>query len=1580
LSRSSEQKVQTNSPPIQGTHRIGVLAASAESALGLRSRLEAEGSFSVEVLQVPLEPPVFRNLDALLLEDVFPHLDALAVLESLPPGTPPVLVLGVHDFERSSRLLEAGIRALLSPEDATLEQMLRRVIREVELEQKVERAELERSLGEQRLRLALESGRMGLWDWNTVSGDIEADERTLELFGFTLESFDGEVDTLFAGIHPEDLPGVMAVVNEALQNETPYRSDYRILFSNENGTDGVASSLESQGSVLWIRSQGHPYRRGETLCVVGFVEDISAEVETRRDLERLSLERSTLLERRLTTSEDRLSRLVNTLPVVVFALDAQGRFTLSEGQALHKLGLQPGQVVGQSALELYRDQPALTRSLEAALSGQNLTVDHTMGQNTLSQSTFENHYTAVHNASGEVEGVFGIAFDVTENRRLERERRAAQDTSEVLSTLTDALTLAATPQAAAQMALDRIGPLLKLETALVARRRGENLHTLEFWGPQLPEERAVLSKGPIPLALTPGAARMFETQQALYVKQFGTLNPSAPELLRDQAVGYEPIRFSSGEVVGMLSVRRVQAAGEVAGEAGDWSAPERDLLRRAAATLGLALERTEREAALEAARARSELLAALVDVLFVQSTSQGVFEVASEHLAGALGLDYTCLMRPEARAGDEVLKLFYVWGTMPPGALSGSTQGFARSGGGMTWTALSQGEGVYATDYLSAPGHLDLELPNLALGVEPVRGADGVVRATLSVGRSSARGEWTAGERDLLARAARTVGLALERTEREAALEESRAQAELLAHLSDSLQSAQTPDAVARRAMERLCVVLSAQTMLFIQLEGDSLLAPLICGEVPPQARPFINTARVPLSSAPVLSRVVGSREALYLDDYALEPDALANFPSLASAVVPVCKPSGELEGVLVVWRSQQGSGWKSTERDLLRRTASTVGVALERSQFVESLQERFDFVLESAGLGMWDWDVQSGAQHWSPEQEKLFGLEPGGFDGTYQAYRAHLHPDDLEPTERRAEMQLDPSGPDEFEHEFRILHPAGVRWLYGRGRIERDAQRRALRISGVNFDITERKVQQQILERTLERFNRAQSAARGWVYEWNLQTDLVERSSGVSEVLGYSPQELAELESTALGWRSLIHPDDLAHGREVTRRALEQGGPYSVEYRVRHSAGHYLEVWERGDIETDASGTPTRIVASTVDISERRAFEQALKESEEFANSVLESSPDCIKVLDLSGRILRMNTPGQAVMEIDDFASVQGCPWHSLWPLEMEATVSSAVLGAGAGQTVHFQGQTATQKGSLKWWDVVVAPVRGASGEVQRLVSVSRDMTAQREVYQSLVEREAELREAHDAQRRFVNDLAHELRTPLTAIGGNLELMLRYPQMTAQDRQEAVGEALSESQRLGRLATDLLALARGDAGVDLEMSELELRPILLEVWKETGRLARGHTLELGRLEPLEVEGHRDRLKQLTLILLDNALKYTPAPGRVALELVRDGKFALLKVMDGGPGIPEADLPRVFERFYRVRRATQDRESDPGGTGLGLPIAQWIATQHGGSIWLESELGRGTTVFVRLPLLEAEVLEGEVLLEDGLPNTPRALQ
>ena len=168
----------------------------------------------------------------------------------------------------------------------------------------------------------------------------------------------------------------------------------------------------------------------------------------------------------------------------------------------------------------------------------------------------------------------------------------------------------------------------------------------------------------------------------------------------------------------------------------------------------------------------------------------------------------------------------------------------------------------------------------------------------------------------------------------------------------------------------------------------------------------------------------------------------------------------------------------------------------------------------------------------------------------------------------------------------------------------------------------------------------------------------------------------------------------------------------------------------------------------------------------------------------------------------------------------------------------------------------------------------------------------------------------------------------------------------------MARLVADLLSLARADAGVPLRQERVELDRVLIDVMGELRHQLRGQRLAFGAFETVVVQGDPDRLKQLVVILIDNAIKYTAAGGRVDVSLRRSGDGATIEIRDTGVGIAPEDLPRVFERFYRADPA---RSRDAGGTGLGLPIARWIVEEHGGTVELASVLGHGTTATVRIP-------------------------
>ena len=227
-------------------------------------------------------------------------------------------------------------------------------------------------------------------------------------------------------------------------------------------------------------------------------------------------------------------------------------------------------------------------------------------------------------------------------------------------------------------------------------------------------------------------------------------------------------------------------------------------------------------------------------------------------------------------------------------------------------------------------------------------------------------------------------------------------------------------------------------------------------------------------------------------------------------------------------------------------------------------------------------------------------------------------------------------------------------------------------------------------------------------------------------------------------------------------------------------------------------------------------------------------------------------------------------------------------------------------------------------------------------------------LEEAGAGMRRFVSDASHELRTPLTTIRGNVELLRKMGDTDPQTRAEALGDIAGEAERMSRLVSDLLALARADSGFRLEMGPVNLGTLLAEIIRQSSILA-GEVafteVGAGALEGVSVRGNADSLKQLFLILLDNAFLYTGDGGSVQVEGRLQGDRVEVVVRDTGTGIAENDLPRIFDRFSRADKARQS-----GGTGLGLAIARWIVEQHGGTIGVQSRVGEGSAFTIRLPI------------------------
>jgi two-component system heavy metal sensor histidine kinase CusS len=219
----------------------------------------------------------------------------------------------------------------------------------------------------------------------------------------------------------------------------------------------------------------------------------------------------------------------------------------------------------------------------------------------------------------------------------------------------------------------------------------------------------------------------------------------------------------------------------------------------------------------------------------------------------------------------------------------------------------------------------------------------------------------------------------------------------------------------------------------------------------------------------------------------------------------------------------------------------------------------------------------------------------------------------------------------------------------------------------------------------------------------------------------------------------------------------------------------------------------------------------------------------------------------------------------------------------------------------------------------------------------------------------QFTADASHELRTPVALIRATAELTLRR-ERSSETYREALKHIIEETDRTTRLIEDLLLLARADAGLPtLALDRMELTPLVRDVCEQGQMLARERQLEISTEapeQPVYVDANDPALRRLLLLLVDNAVKYTPAGGRITVSVALDSSGPTVTVRDTGIGIPHAALPHVFERFYRVD-ASRNREA--GGAGLGLAIAQWIAERHHARLEAESVEGSGSAFRVRFP-------------------------
>ena len=347
-----------------------------------------------------------------------------------------------------------------------------------------------------------------------------------------------------------------------------------------------------------------------------------------------------------------------------------------------------------------------------------------------------------------------------------------------------------------------------------------------------------------------------------------------------------------------------------------------------------------------------------------------------------------------------------------------------------------------------------------------------------------------------------------------------------------------------------------------------------------------------------------------------------------------------------------------------------------------------------------------------------------------------------------------------------------------------------------------------------------------------------------------------------------------------------------------------------------------------------------------EKLRSILGCMTEGVVVLDTDGRVILVNQTARNIFDLPPDANVLGMSTvEILRHPEMQALVREMVESDAARDALHRQAPL----GDDCWFTVNAARLKDSRARLLGYVLVFHEVT--------------ELKRLEQIRADFVANVSHEMRTPLTAIQGYAETLLDDPPNDPRKARQFLNVVKRHSERLGRLIDDLLALSDLEMGnVSLRMQQVAAGPLterVLELFRNQANRKHIRIRANVDADTPHVLGDEDRLQQLLINLVDNAVKYTPEHGEVRVEARFEpgsngdrGPRAALTVSDTGCGIPEKDLPRLTERFYRVDKA---RSRELGGTGLGLAIVKHITQAHGGELKIESRLGKGTRVSVFLP-------------------------
>ncbi len=636
----------------------------------------------------------------------------------------------------------------------------------------------------------------------------------------------------------------------------------------------------------------------------------------------------------------------------------------------------------------------------------------------------------------------------------------------------------------------------------------------------------------------------------------------------------------------------------------------------------------------------------------------------------------------------------------------------------------------------------------------------------------------------------------------------------------------------------------------------------------------------------------------------------------------------------------------------------------IERTAELEHAKDRIEAIFNHSGDGILLLDVNHGIQQANYAFDAMFGIEPTKYYGTKLS--AWIHSDDA-PKIDAIILEVAETHQRQYVESW-ARHVDGRRFDIEIGVAPVNRSDKAVtNLVCIIHDITERKQAEQALRESEERLKMMLQGTRAGTWEWLVQTGETHFNERWAEIIGYTLDELAPI--TIETWANMAHPDDLATSNDLLSKHFSgESAYYDSEARMKHKDGHWVWVWDRGMVmEWTPDGKPLRMLGTHVDITERKQAEQALRESEERIRTTITAMSEGIVMQDADGAIQVCNKSAEVILGLSTDQMMGRTSVDPRWrsvhedgsPFPGDTHPAMVTLRTGIAQSNVIMG-IHKPDGELTWISINTQPIM-RPGEEQPIAVVATfaDVTQRKQVDAALKQALAQEKELNELKSRFVSMASHEFRTPLAAILATTETLTIYRNRMDNSQIDArLDKIRHQVTHMKDIMEDVLQLARMQAGrVEFNPWLADLDALCREIIEEFDSQPQYHE----RIHydctktPIMLDYDTRLMRQVISNLVSNALKYSPPEQTVYISLTRDSNQVIFKVRDKGIGIPPEDLKRLGEPFHRAANV-----GTLSGTGLGLSISKQAIELHGGTMTPESQVGKGTTITVVIPITTHE--------------------